>query len=420
MSAKPIARGMVPAYYPATTMKKICVICGEDCSGRPRTKDPRGHYYCLPCYEQAKRKFDQKHAETADAKPDDQSVLTELFEGVVNNSPPAAAPPQITPVQVSPVSPKHAAGWTRFFLSPRVIVLCLLAVISVAVLAFGDLVTILFFLFVAFTAANGYWIGAARIGALFGGLLAGALFAVPMGKALEGLCAAVFSTTGATNRMISTGLSALACVVLVTITLQVVIGQWQKRNPQWKGYDRMVGSGLGLLEGALLGLLLIWAVLSLEPIAATSLAQTQSHEGSTNSNPISRYVVAIAQTARGSKVGRLADAVNPLNEMRLLTLLSKGLVVLNDPGAHQAFINHPAIETIRQRPSVQQAMKMLADDPEISLILENESIRGNLSVILASPTLLAIFDQTDIVADLSPLADEIELAINEAMEHRTR
>lgn len=31
--------------------EKICVICGEDCAGRPRTKDPKGRYYCTPCYQ---------------------------------------------------------------------------------------------------------------------------------------------------------------------------------------------------------------------------------------------------------------------------------------------------------------------------------------------------------------------------------
>lgn len=106
--------------------------------------------------------------------------------------------------------------------------------------------------------------------------------------------------------------------------------------------------------------------------------------------------------------------------MRLITLLANGLIVINDPQAQQAFINHPAIKEIQQRPSVQQAMQMLADDEEISDILENGSMAESLRTLLASPTLLAIFDQTDIVADLSPLTDGIERAINEAMEHKTR
>jgi hypothetical protein len=37
---------------------KICVSCGEDVAGKPRTKDARGRYYCQPCYQ----KLAQKHA----------------------------------------------------------------------------------------------------------------------------------------------------------------------------------------------------------------------------------------------------------------------------------------------------------------------------------------------------------------------
>lgn len=37
------------------TGSKICRICGEDCSDRPRIKDPQGRYYCKTCHEQAKR-----------------------------------------------------------------------------------------------------------------------------------------------------------------------------------------------------------------------------------------------------------------------------------------------------------------------------------------------------------------------------
>ncbi len=415
-------------------MSKICVICGEDCSGRPRTKDPRGHYYCLTCYEQAKHRLEQKHAANTAAPPvpqaptteaDDNSVLGDLLDEVVNQTPPtpvtpAPSQPQPVAVQTAPPSPQQPTGWVGVFLSPRGIGLCLLAAVLAVVTALGDWVTVLFFLFVALAVVNGYWIGAARIGALLGGLIAGALLGVPLGKAMEGLCATVFHTTGTTNRLVSTALCALTTLVIVTLILRVIIIRWQKRKPQWQRYDRLVGSGLGLLEGVLLGFLLLWAVLSLEPIARTSLAQTQSPGNSTTTNPISQHIVSIAQSARGSTVGQLADTINPLNEMRLVTLLAKGLIVINDPQARHAFINHPAIQDIQQRPSVQKSLQMLADDDQISTVLETGSMGEVLRTILASPTLLAIFDQTDIVADLSPLADEIELAINEAMELKTK
>lgn len=33
--------------------RKQCTICGTDCAGKPRVKDPKGRYYCRSCYERA-------------------------------------------------------------------------------------------------------------------------------------------------------------------------------------------------------------------------------------------------------------------------------------------------------------------------------------------------------------------------------
>lgn len=44
---------------------KVCVICGEDCSGRPRIKDSKGRYCCKSCHEEA---LPRKRA-PADAAP---------------------------------------------------------------------------------------------------------------------------------------------------------------------------------------------------------------------------------------------------------------------------------------------------------------------------------------------------------------
>ena len=44
-------------------LEKICVICDEDCSGKPRTKDRHGRYYCAACYEKAIRAQREKRPE---------------------------------------------------------------------------------------------------------------------------------------------------------------------------------------------------------------------------------------------------------------------------------------------------------------------------------------------------------------------
>jgi len=40
---------------PNTQRAKICGICAQDCSNRPRTRDDQGRYYCRACVERAKR-----------------------------------------------------------------------------------------------------------------------------------------------------------------------------------------------------------------------------------------------------------------------------------------------------------------------------------------------------------------------------
>lgn len=432
--------------------QKICVICGEDCSGRPRIQDRKGRYYCKDCYEQARQAHQaRKQAPVTPTppqaeEPDAYSLLSEVID---ETSPAPRAPAHFCPncgntmlagavlctkcghnVQTGQQltiekrnlkrdGGANAGGLVGFIASPMGVGLGVLVVIAVVAMSLGDLVTGLFFLLVGLAALNGYWVGASRISAVFGGMFVAALLAVPLGKSLEGVFSAALGSTGLTNRMISIAVLAIIVVVVVAAILHVLIRQAVNKKPAWKRYDKLIGSGLGLLEGTLLGFLLIWTVLSLEPLARTSLVQTGDPENTPRANPVSQGIVAIAEVARESTVGQVADAVNPLDEMRLITLLEHGLIVLNDPRARDAFVRHPAIAGIKQRPSVQRALDMLTADPQINQIVESEDgISGEgLRAILDSPTLLAILDETKLVADLSPIADEIEHAIDQALEH---
>jgi hypothetical protein len=72
---------------------KICALCGEDCSGRPRTRDARGRYYCATCYERARRARPQtmrrmSGSESLSAAPAGTAVLAEAM------TPPAVDTPR--------------------------------------------------------------------------------------------------------------------------------------------------------------------------------------------------------------------------------------------------------------------------------------------------------------------------------------
>lgn len=73
---------------------KICVVCGTDCAGRPRVKDPRGRYYCKACYD--KRRSPQQ-AGAAGRAPEiaiepEPSMLDELLEPHAGAEPGGSCP----------------------------------------------------------------------------------------------------------------------------------------------------------------------------------------------------------------------------------------------------------------------------------------------------------------------------------------
>ncbi len=106
---------------------KVCVVCGEDVSSKPRTKDGKGRYYCAACYEHA---LAEKHAKResvpmpktpprAAARPapapppilpsgGDDDVQPRVLEGLLDMEPEHGPPPLICPACRSTI----AAGGT--------------------------------------------------------------------------------------------------------------------------------------------------------------------------------------------------------------------------------------------------------------------------------------------------------------------
>src|SRR5688572_25304500 len=50
-SASAPSAGVPSGRAPQASSPKMCVACGVDVAGKKRTKDPRGNYYCQPCWD---------------------------------------------------------------------------------------------------------------------------------------------------------------------------------------------------------------------------------------------------------------------------------------------------------------------------------------------------------------------------------
>ena len=90
----------------------------------------------------------------------------------------------------------------------------------------------------------------------------------------------------------------------------------------------------------------------------------------------------------------------------------------NDPAAREKMAQHEAIASIKDLPSVRQAAEMIEQDPRLMSILNAEGgvSAEELHEILDSPTVLRILDETSIAADVGPMTDRIEEALNAVSE----
>jgi hypothetical protein len=61
----PAAPASAPTVSASGAKQKICVGCGTDVSGQPRTKDQLGRYYCRPCYAEYARQHQGAVAQPA-------------------------------------------------------------------------------------------------------------------------------------------------------------------------------------------------------------------------------------------------------------------------------------------------------------------------------------------------------------------
>jgi hypothetical protein len=288
--------------------------------------------------------------------------------------------------------------------------------LALLALAFGNLVTRLFTVLVLLTALNGYWLGATKSVASVGGMLIAMLLAVPLGTALEGIVGAIVGSGGLTNRMISIGAWAVIVTAVVTVILSLVVGRTLKKRQGWRRLDKLLGIGLGVLDGVILGVILLWVVFALEPMAAANLARARDGQHEVEPSSTAKAVVALASAAQKSTVGRAAEAANPLKNMRIIRLFADAQTVLNDPFRRELFLNDTRIQDMQRRPSVQKALELLSGGlPDVDL--DDGLSSEELHVILASPEFLAVLDETGLLAELSPLAGEIEQALRFAIEY---
>ena len=283
------------------------------------------------------------------------------------------------------------------------------ALVLVVAVAFGSTPTKIVACMMCLGLLQGLWRGASELVGLVAASMVALVLAPPVGRALEGAVGGVTGMGGVLNRMLAVGVVAVVVVAIGAGVIGVFARRALKARPVLARWNSLAGGALGLVEGVILGMAVLWTGLALEPIAAPQA------DDPAESSTVAKGVKRFAENVRGSALGGFAQATNPIEGSRLLSLAGDFVAVSRDEAAMEFFMSTPVMQEIGSLPSVAAARDRVHNDPQLRALLEEEGVTtGTIRMILESPTVLAIFDETTVVRDLAPRGDALVRAIGEA------
>lgn len=292
------------------------------------------------------------------------------------------------------------------------------AVLLLLALLMGGWVTKVFVAIVVFSTWQGLWRGAAEAIGLVVATLLAVLLAPSIGKGMEGVVGGVLGTSGMLNRIISIALVGLGIIAVVGVGGGMVVKRVLKDKAAWKRWNPFAGAALGAVEGVMLGLGMMWAVLAIAPIASDQVAHpgVSAEDGSAlPMNQRAERLVRFAEDVRGSALGGIAETTNPIEGSRLMKIMQDFAAISKDPEAVRAFVDSEAMKRIANMPSIQRAKEMIDKDPQLGSLVSAQGMSvSSLRLILESDTLLKILDETGVVGDVTPMAAQLEAAVQEA------
>lgn len=278
----------------------------------------------------------------------------------------------------------------------------------------------------ALTILQGLWRGCAEIVGFVVGMAVAALVAPALGRAFEGVVASVLGTAGIVNRVMSVVLVALVITAVIGVAGSVVAKRHLKKRPGLRAYDKYAGAGLGLVEGCLVALLVLWVPAALRPVAEIAMANDREMEewAARGGEPAARTapswageLLEFADSTKSSFVGGLVESTNPLPDSRLLSLASDFSAISRDEEAMGELLQSEPIQRMENLPSVQHAIETIKGDPELSgLVGEGGVTPEAIMAFFSSDTMLKVLDGTTIVEDSAPLVTDLERVIREVKQ----
>lgn len=327
--------------------------------------------------------------------------------------------------RVTPVTPDPFAVWATWLVGGGAA-----GAIFVGLL-WGSTPTLVAAVIVGGAALQGLWRGAAEAGAIFVALILAALLAPPLGRGLENAFGSVAGTTGLTNRLVAMAAVGVAITIVGAYVLRRAGTRFLRARPALQRWNTPAGGVLGLGEGIVLALLVLWAPLALEPVARARLAASEWERARISAEDpaaplgsppapgdrVAWRVTRWAEEIRGSTLGPLVQATNPVAGSEILELAEDFVLIAQDREAMDALMQSAVMKRVMELPGVVRAIEIARGDAALTERFEREGATpATIRAAMDSPYVLRALDEGAAAREIAPLADELKQAIRAARE----
>jgi uncharacterized membrane protein required for colicin V production len=219
-----------------------------------------------------------------------------------------------------------------------------------------------------------------------------------LGIRYEGEVTKWLGTTGLANRLISISVMVMMMTLLIGQVFQWVILLATYKHKTLQGVNRYVGGVLGCVQGVAGVFLLIGGLFTIESLqkadAPINNVASNIQIEATSVSLLGRVV----NEAHASRLGSWVKQYNPYEKIPQLNRfheVKRTVEMLVQPDRVQELLAHPEVVRLKSDPQVQQAMRDLRDDPEISKLLQGSKALDSAAILMLMnhPKVLNLLDQ---------------------------
>lgn len=267
----------------------------------------------------------------------------------------------------------------------------------------GDYVAASSLAAVAVAGLWGYYLGAFRIVGLWGSLLAAGWGAAHGAVWIGPHVAQAFATSPAVTRVVSFGVAGIVIAMFVSLAVRVFAWRLLKERPSLELGNRLIGFGIGGVQGVAAMLLLLNGVLMVEPQARERVKGPRQGTRDAVARAVAGRVVELANQTRRSTLAPYIVQYNPYERISHLKSLQRTVTAVSNPEKLQRAMKSSRVQQLRDRPEVRAALDSLAQDPTFRKLAESGQPIDQSSAmsLMNHPAVSKLLSQPDLVREFT-------------------